>query len=153
MRSSEEQTRPERSSYQLPARLSTEDKLIILGPLSLTLRQSFVLTLAGCLAVDIWRGSTILATWGGLGLVIRLLAAGIVGGIGLIWAFLAIADRYLEDWAIILLRYLNQPKQYRWQSLSQSMQDQRPPSRSRRWHRGQKAQQSISPAQEESESW
>src|SRR2546425_955907 len=106
MLSSEEQTRPERSSYQLPARLSTEDKLIILGPLSLTLRQSFVLTLAGCLAVDIWRGSTVLATWGGLGLVMRLLAAGIVGGIGLIWAFLAIADRYLEDWAIILLRYL-----------------------------------------------
>ena len=66
MFSSEQQKSFERKTYRIPACLSTEDKLIVLGPLSLTLRQAFILTLFGCLTVDLWRVSAILPAWGGI---------------------------------------------------------------------------------------
>ena len=100
----------------------------MLGPLSLTLRQAFLLTLFGSLTLDLWRGSTILATWGGIGLVVRLVLAALPAGVGLVWAFVSLAGRDLEDWGLILLRYLIQPKRYQWQCL----QDQCVPSHRRR---------------------
>jgi hypothetical protein len=128
MFSSEEQKKSQRYTYHIPVRLSTEDKLIVLGPLSLTLRQAFLLTLFGSLTLDLWRGSTILATWGGIGLVVRLVIAALPAGVGLMWAFVSLAGRYMEDWGLILLRYLIQPKRYQWQCL----QDQHVPSHRRR---------------------
>jgi hypothetical protein len=115
--SSEEQKQSGRQTYHMPTRLSPEDKLIVLGPFSLTLRQAFLLTLFGSLTLDLWRGSTVLATWGGIGLVVRLVIAALPAGVGLVWAFVSIAGRDLEDWGLVLLRYLIQPKCYQWQSL------------------------------------
>jgi len=116
MFSSEEQKPSERRTYRIPACLSTEDKLIVLGPLSLTLRQAFILTLFGCLTVDLWRGSAILLAWGGLGFIIRLLLAALPAGAGLVVAFVSVCGRYLEAWVLVVVRYLLQPKRYRWQS-------------------------------------
>lgn len=117
MFSSEEQQSIERKTYRIPTCLSTEDKLIVLGPLSLTLRQAFILTLFGCLTVDLWRVSAIVPDWGGLGLIIRLLLAALPASAGLVLAFVSIWGRYLEVWALVLARYLIRPKRYRWQRL------------------------------------
>ncbi len=124
MFSPEEQKSFERKTYRIPACLSTEDKLIVLGPLSLTLRQAFILTLFGCLTVDLWRVSAIVPDWGGLGLIIRLLLAALPASAGLVLAFVSIWGRYLEVWALVLARYLIRPKRYRWQRL----QDRQPPT-------------------------
>jgi hypothetical protein len=124
MFSSEQQKSLERKTYRIPACLSTEDKLIVLGPLSLTLRQAFILTLFGCLTVDLWRVSAILPAWGGLGFIIRLLLAALPAGTGLVLAFVSVSGRYLEVWGLVMIRYLIRPKHYRWQRL----QDRQPPT-------------------------
>ena len=45
----------QRSLYQIPTRLQVEDKIITVGGLGFTMRQTGILVIGGCLALDIWR--------------------------------------------------------------------------------------------------
>lgn len=103
--------------YHFPARLSVEDQLLSIGPFSLTLRQGFVLTIGACLAANLWRWSAALAEWQEPGLLLRICLAALPVLLALGWSVIRPADRYLEDWSVILLRYLSQPRQYRWASM------------------------------------
>ena len=103
--------------YHFPARLSVEDQLLSIGPFSLTLRQGFVLTIGACLAANLWRWSAALAEWQESGLLLRICLTALPVLLAIAWAVIRPGGRYLEDWSVILLRYLSQPRQYRWASM------------------------------------
>lgn len=106
--------RPRRYYYQIPTRLNVEDKLITFGPLSLTLRQATVLVLGGCLATQMWRILEIMMLLSTFGLIVRIVLTSLPVLITCIAAFVRIADRYCEDWAMVLWRYYRLPKVYVW---------------------------------------
>lgn len=114
MSSEEKQGRESSPFYQMPARIGAmEDALISLGPLSLTLRQCFILVIGGCIIIDLWR----LDLWnvfGPFGVIIRGIGIGMVILLTILDAFLQIANRSLESWLLVLYRYWQIPKIYLW---------------------------------------
>ena len=103
--------------------MNVEDKLINIGPFSLTLRQGFVLVLGGCIAANIWRWLSVLDQFGSVGLIIRIGLISIPLLLALIVAIIRVADRHLEDWAMVLVRYYGLPKLYRWRHLPPSLRE------------------------------
>jgi hypothetical protein len=107
-----EKTRP---YYQLQTKLyHVEDTLVSFSSLSLTLRQCFVLILGGCGSIQVWRmleGSLLL---GQMPLLVRLIVASVPCILAMLIAMVRIADRYGEDWALVLLQYVLCPRVYLW---------------------------------------
>jgi hypothetical protein len=93
--------------------LHVEDKLIQYGPLALSLRQAFVLILFGCIALDIWKG----LLWLQLSETLRYALTALPLILALVVAFARFADRSVENWVLVLLRYWSLPKIYVWQRL------------------------------------
>ncbi len=108
--------------YQFPAHLDAPDQLMTLGPFHLTLRQSVVLLVGGSLASNLWRMGEDLMSLPSVGFAIRLTLTILPLLVTVLWAFLRLADRYLESWTLLILHYLLLPKHYRWQTI-QSRED------------------------------
>jgi hypothetical protein len=103
--------------YQIPTRLQTEDTVLTIGGLALTMRQSLILFLGSCVALPCWHAlSPLLQGWGGVGFVLHLVLTAIPIVLALVLAMTRLQGRYLELWAIILWRYWRLPKFVLWRS-------------------------------------
>jgi hypothetical protein len=103
--------------YQIPTRLQTEDTVLTVGGLALTMRQSFILFLGGCLALICWHAlDPLFLRWGGIGFVLHLVLTALPIVLALLLAMTRLHGRSLERWAIILWRYGQLPKAVIWRS-------------------------------------
>jgi hypothetical protein len=105
--------------YQIPTRLQTEDTVLTIGGLALTMRQSLILFLGGCVALPCWHAlSPFLQGLGGVGFLLRLALTAVPIFLSLALALTRLQGRYLEYWAIILWRYSHLPKHVIWHATS-----------------------------------
>jgi hypothetical protein len=93
--------------YQLQTKLyHVEDKLVSFSSLSLTLRQCFVLILGGCASIQVWHMLEESLFLLHIPVLVLLITAGVPSILALLLAMVRIADRYGEDWALVLLQYV-----------------------------------------------
>ncbi len=105
--------------YQIPTRLQTEDTVLTIGGLALTMRQSLILFLGSCVALLCWHAlSPLLQGWGGVGFVLHLVLTAVPILLAFVLAMTRLRGRSLELWAIILWRYWHLPKYVIWRSTS-----------------------------------
>jgi len=101
--------------YKVPTHIATQDKILF----GLTARQLLVLLCGTALAYQIWLIAYPLGLEhvGLFGVIVHLLLClpPILLSLGL--AFFSVADRSLEVWLLIALRYRQQPKRYAWCSV------------------------------------
>lgn len=103
--------------YQIPTHLNVPDKLII--PLfgvsiSVTMRQGLILLTGWSAAFALWSHLGVLDSYGQVGHVARFVLPGLLAFVTFVVATLQVAGRYLESWALVLLRYMAQPACYVW---------------------------------------
>ena len=100
-------------AHKVPTHMAMPDRILF----GLTPKQ-LLTTLIGCsIGYDIWLHLWILLTYGIAGLVARLICSLVPAGIALSAALISVAGRPVEVWALVVLRYLLQPKAYVWRSL------------------------------------
>jgi hypothetical protein len=105
--------------YQIPTRLQTEDTVLTIGGLALTMRQSLILFLGGCLALPCWHAlKPLFLGWEGVGLIVRLVLTAVPILLAFIIAMTRLHGRSLEQWAIVLWRYWHLPKEVLWHATS-----------------------------------
>jgi hypothetical protein len=110
--------------YQIPTRLQTEDTVLTIGSLALTMRQSLILFCGGCVALPCWNGlKPLLSGWGIVGFLLHLVLTAIPLLLALVIALTRLRGRYLEHWAIILWRYWHLPKYLIWRTTHFDMPD------------------------------
>jgi hypothetical protein len=99
--------------HTTPTHLGTPDKILF----GLTARQLFLLLLGISMSYSLWLhlGRLIPASWLLPGLLLRLVCALPPVLLSLLVAFLTLAERPLELWAVVGLRYLLLPKTAVWQ--------------------------------------
>jgi hypothetical protein len=92
--------------YQIPTRLQTEDTVLTVGSLTLTMRQSVIVLFGGSLAFACWHQMSGLPRHlGVLGLVFQLILATLPVLIALVIALTRLRGRSLEIWVLVLWRY------------------------------------------------
>src|SRR5437762_1995221 len=102
-----------RPRHTVPTHLKVPDKVLF----GLTARQLLILLIGCCLAYNLWFQLDPLAATGTFGQIVRLLLIAFPLGGALAFSLVEIADRPLERWLWIALRYWRQPKTYVWRSL------------------------------------
>jgi hypothetical protein len=102
---------------QIPTHLDVPDKVFSFWWIDLTVRQLLLLLIGWGWAVNIWIRLAWLAAYGPVAIALHLGVAGIPVLIALLFAFKLIAERPIEVWFLILLRYLQQPKISVWRSV------------------------------------
>lgn len=104
--------------YQIPTHLKVSDKILSVWGFGLTVRQLLILLIAWSAVANTWvRLAAPLSTLGTTGSVLHLVVTAIPGMLLLFVAFKQVADRPLEVWLLVLLRYWLQPKIYLWRSV------------------------------------
>ena len=96
-----------------PMQLNTPEKLLW----GLTARQLFLLALGGSLGYRLWTHVAFLLVYGIAGFGIRLLLACIPVLLAFVLALTHLGGRYLEIWALLLLRYACKQKRVVWCSV------------------------------------
>ncbi len=96
-----------------PTHLNTPEKIIW----GLTARQLLILALGCSLGYKLWANLVFLLIFGVGGFALRLLLAAIPVLIALALAMVQLGGRYLEIWAILLLRYWGRSKHAVWWSV------------------------------------
>ena len=107
--------------YQIPTHLNVPDKIAI--PLfgltvHVTIRQGLIFLLGWSTAFQLWRQLAPLSLYGSFGEGIWVFFPVLFAVITCVVALMRIADRYLEEWAVILLRYTRQPRVTVWTTVS-----------------------------------
>src|SRR6266699_5411902 len=95
----------------VPTHLNVPDSVLTLWSFSLTARQLLLLLLGAGLGGDLWKREVIVGGPSVLGQGLRVLLALLPFLLALLLACYRDAGRYLEVWAIVLLRYSTRPKQ------------------------------------------
>jgi hypothetical protein len=104
--------------YQIPTHLNVPDKILSAWGIGITVRQLLILLMAWSAVANTWvRLAAPLAMLGTPGVVLHFTATASPGILLLFVAFKQVADRPLEVWLLILLRYWLQPKIYLWRSV------------------------------------
>ena len=96
-----------------PTQLGAPEKLLW----GLTARQLFILALGCSLGYRLWAQYAFLLTYGLAGFGTRLLLAALPVLLALALATIHLGGRFLEIWAILLLRYWAKQKQVVWCSV------------------------------------
>ena len=103
--------------HEIPTHLHVEDKL--LG--NLTVRQTLYLCIGLSLSYGLWQqlgAPGLLHTLGMAALPLRVLLSALPTGFALLCALLRPAQRPLEEWTFVALRYLSLPKAAVWRASS-----------------------------------
>lgn len=104
-----------RRFHQVPTHISTPEPVLSVGPLSLTAKQ-FLLLLLGCaLSYHFWQLLDWLASPAEQ--ILRVALAALPVLVAAAVAFVRLADRPLEQWGLVLLRYWRKPRLLLWRSL------------------------------------
>jgi len=96
-----------------PTQLGAPEKLLW----GLTARQLFILALGCSLGYRLWAPCAFLLAYGMAGFGTRLLLASLPVLLALALATIQLGGRFLEIWAILLLRYWSKQKQTVWCSV------------------------------------
>jgi len=98
--------------------MSLPDKVVF----GLTARQLLLLLIGCSLAYNLWLHLGALAAFALIGQVLRIAITLIPAGVAAALVLISIADRPLEVWLLVLVRYWQRPKVYLWRSLRMSEQ-------------------------------
>jgi hypothetical protein len=109
------QARP--SKHTVPTHLNVPDKVLTVGPVSLTARQFLILLIGSSIGYNLWHQLHLLSMYAPLGQVVRLCLALAPALLALAFALARIAGRPLDVWFLVLLRYWCQPRRFVWRSV------------------------------------
>jgi hypothetical protein len=101
----------------VPTHLNVPDAVLTLWSFSLTARQLLLLLLGVGLGGDLWKHLIMLDQQAIPGQAVRVVVALLPFLLALLLACYQYAGRYLEVWAIVLLRYSTRPKRYVWRTI------------------------------------
>ncbi len=101
------------TTHTVPTHMSLPDKVVF----GLTARQLLLLLIGCSLGYNLWLHLSMLVAFALLGQVLRSGIALVPAGIAVALAFIAVADRPLEVWLLVLVRYWQRPQVYLWRSL------------------------------------
>src|SRR5258708_3720624 len=108
------------ATHTVPTHISLTDKVVF----GLTARQLLLLLIGCSLGYNFWLHLSMLVAFALLGQVLRIGIALVPAGIAVALAFIAVADRPLEVWLLVLVRYWQRPRVYLWRSLRVCEQQQ-----------------------------
>ena len=100
-------------THKVPTHMNLPDKVVF----GLTARQLLLLLIGCSLGYNLWLHLGVLAAFALLGQVLRIGMALVPAGIAVALAFITVADRPLEVWLLVLVRYWQRPQVYLWRSL------------------------------------
>lgn len=103
--------------HQIPTHLNVPDKILSFWGVGITVRQLLILLIGWSLMANVWVSLAWLAAFGTPGGALHFALAAIPALIALVVAFKVIAGRPLEEWALVLLRYWQQPEVCVWRSV------------------------------------
>lgn len=109
--------RRRRTQHQIPTHLNVPDKILSFWGFGITVRQLLVLLIGWSVAANAWVRLGWLSRLGTPGSALHLVLAALPVVLALIVAFKQVADRPLEVWALVLLRYWLQPRVCVWRSV------------------------------------
>src|SRR5438445_644094 len=101
----------------VPTHLNVPDAVLTLWSFDLSARQLLLLLLGAGLGGDLWKHLVVLGQQAVPGQAIRVVLALLPPLVALLLACYKYAGRYLEVWAIVLLRYSTRPKRYVWRTI------------------------------------
>lgn len=101
----------------VPTHLNVPDAVLTLWSFDLSARQLLLLLLGAGLGGDLWKHLVLLGGPSVPGQAVLVLLALLPFLCALLLACYRYAGRYLEVWAIVLLRYSTRPKRYVWRSI------------------------------------
>jgi hypothetical protein len=106
----------------VPTHLNMPDQVLSVWSLSLSARQ-LLLLLVGCgLGGTVWQHLAALGHNGEPFEILRFLLSLPPFLLALLLAWYRYADRYLEVWLVVLMRYQFRPKRYLWRSIRHDVQ-------------------------------
>ena len=100
--------------------MSLPDKVVF----GLTARQLLLLLIGCSLGYNLWLHLGALESLALPGQVLRIVLALVPAGIAAALALISVADRPLEIWLLVLVRYWQRPRIYLWRSLRLGEQKQ-----------------------------
>ena len=109
------------ASHKVPTHMNLPDKVVF----GLTARQLLLLLIGCSLGYNLWLHLGALEALALPGQVLRIGMALIPAAIAAFLALISVADRPLEVWFLVLVRYWQRPRVYLWRSLRLSTQQQR----------------------------
>ena len=108
-------------THKVPTHMSLPDKVVF----GLTARQLLLLLIGCSLGYNLWLHLGALEAFALLGQVLRIAITLIPAGVAAALALISIADRPLEVWLLVLVRYWQRPRVYLWRSLRVQREQQR----------------------------
>ncbi len=108
------------TTHTVPTHMSLPDKVVF----GLTARQLLLLLIGCSLGYNLWLHLGVFVAFALLGQVLRIGMALVPAGIAVALAFITVADRPLEVWLLVLVRYWQRPQVYLWRSLRVCEQQQ-----------------------------
>ena len=108
-------------THKVPTHMSLPDKVVF----GLTARQLLLLLIGCSLGYNLWLHLGALAAFALPGEVLRIAITLIPAGVAAALALISIADRPLEVWLLVLVRYWQRPRVYLWRSLRVQREPQR----------------------------
>jgi hypothetical protein len=106
--------------HKVPTHMSLPDKVVF----GLTARQLLLLLIGCSLGYNLWVHLDVFVAFALPGQGLRIGLALLPAGIAVALAFIAVADRPLEVWLLVLVRYWQRPQVYLWRSLHVCEQQQ-----------------------------
>jgi hypothetical protein len=101
------------ATHKVPTHMSFPDKVVF----GLTARQLLLLLIGCSLGYNIWLHLGMLEAFALIGQVLRIGIALVPAGVAVALALISVADRPLEVWLLVLVRYWQRPQVYLWRSL------------------------------------
>jgi len=116
------------ATHKVSTHMSLPDKVVF----GLTARQLLLLLIGCSLGYNLWLHLGVFVAFALPGQVLRIGMALVPEGIAVALAFIAVADRPLEVWLLVLVRYWQRPQVYLWRSL-RACEQQQQGARDRIW--------------------
>ena len=99
--------------HKVPTHMSMTDKIVF----GLTARQLLIVLIGCAVSYDVWLHLHMLSAYGSTGMIARIVPSLVPAALALVLALVNVADRPLEQWLFVWLRYQLQPKTYVWRSI------------------------------------
>ena len=109
------------ATYKVPTHMNLPDKVVF----GLTARQLLLLLIGCSLGYNLWLHLGVLEALALPGQAIRIALALVPAALAATLAMISVADRPLEVWLLVLVRYWQRPRIYLWRSLRISDLQQR----------------------------
>jgi hypothetical protein len=102
--------------HLVPTHVRTPETLITLAGVSLSVRQFLLILVGVALSYRVWLLLGALV-WLPAGQILRWGLTIVPLGVALAFAFVSLAERMLDVWCVVMLRYLLRPHRFVWRSV------------------------------------